>query len=244
MKKISIFTILSFVFILSVTAQVERSQKPEPGPAPTIQLGDFESFELDNGMKVIVVENDQVPVVSFQLTLDIDPLYEGEAKGYTDLAGSLMREGTANRSKKEIDEAIDFIGGSLSTSSTGMFGSSLTRHQETLLELMSDILLNPSFPEEEMDRLIKQNKSGLATVENNATAMANNVARAVTYGHDHPYGEVTTEESLDNITREQITGYYEDHFKPNVAYMVIVGDMTTEEAQDVMETYFASWEPG
>ncbi len=244
MKKISIFTILSFVFILSVTAQVDRSQKPEPGPAPTIQLGDFESFELDNGMKVIVVENDQVPVVSFQLTLDIDPLYEGEAKGYTDLAGSLMREGTANRSKKEIDEAIDFIGGSLSTSSTGMFGSSLTRHQETLLELMSDILLNPSFPEEEMDRLIKQNKSGLATVENNATAMANNVARAVTYGHDHPYGEVTTEESLDNITREQITGYYEDHFKPNVAYMVIVGDMTTEEAQDVMETYFASWEPG
>ncbi len=244
MNKLFTTIVLSLFVVFTLSAQIDRSQRPEPGPAPVIQLGEFESFELDNGMKVIVVENRQVPVVSFQLTLDIDPVYEGDAKGYVSMAGSLMREGTTNRSKQEIDETIDFIGGSLSTFSTGMFASSLTRHQETLLDLMSDILLNPSFPEEELERLITQNKSGLATVRNDAGAMANNVSRAVVFGPDHPYGEITTEESLDNINIDQIRQYYHDHFKPNVAYMVIVGDMNANEAREVMETYFGSWEPG
>ncbi len=244
MNKIFTTIVLSLFVVFTLNAQIDRSQRPEPGPAPVIQLGEFESFEMQNGMTVIVVENRQVPVVSFQLTLDIDPVFEGDAKGYVNMAGSLMREGTTNRTKQEIDEAIDFIGGSLSTFSTGMFASSLTRHQETLLDLMSDILLNPSFPEEELERLITQNKSGLATVRNDAGAMANNVSRAVVFGPDHPYGEITTEETLDNITIDLIRQYYQDHFKPNVAYMVIVGDMDAHEARDVMDAYFGGWEPG
>ena len=244
MKNICISILISLFVFTTAFAQIDRSQRPEPGPAPEIQLGEFETFELDNGMKVIVVENRKVPVVSFQLTLDIDPVMEGDAKGYVDMAGSLLREGTLNRSKQEIDEAIDFIGGSLSTFSTGMFASSLSRHKETLLDLMSDILLNPSFPEEEMIRLINQNKSGLATVRNDASAMANNLARAVVYGPDHPYGEITTEESLDNITRDQIVAYFETHFRPNVAYLVIVGDIDVTEAREVADRYFGSWEPG
>ncbi len=244
MKKLSIFSLLTLFLFLAASAEVDRSQRPEPGPAPEIQLGEFESFELENGMQVIVVENRQVPVVSFQLSLEIDPVYEGDAKGYVSLAGSLMSEGTTNRSKQEIDEAIDFIGANLSTSSTGMFASSLTRHKDILLDLMTDILYNPTFPEEELERLINQNKSGLATVQNDASAMANNVARAVVYGPDHPYGEITTEESLDHVDIAQIRQYYEDHFKPNVAYLVIVGDMGVEEARELTEEYFAEWEPG
>jgi len=244
MNKIFTTIVFSFFVVFTLNAQIDRSQRPEPGPAPVIQLGEFESFVMDNGMTVIVVENRQVPVVSFQLTLDIDPVFEGDAKGYVSMAGSLMREGTTNRTKQEIDEAIDFIGGSLSTFSAGMFASSLTRHKETLLDLMSDILLNPSFPEEELDRLITQNKSGLATVRNDAGAMANNVSRAVVFGPDHPYGEITTEETLDNITIDLIRQYYQDHFKPNVAYMVIVGDMDARKAREVMGAYFGSWEPG
>ncbi len=244
MKKISIFSLLTFFLFFSATAELDRSQRPEPGPAPEIQLGEFESFELDNGLQVIVVENRQVPVVSFQLSLDIDPVLEGDAKGYVSLAGSLMSEGTTNRSKQEIDEAIDFIGANLSTSSTGMFASSLTRHKDVLLDLMTDILFNPSFPEEELERLINQTKSGLATIPTDASAMANNVARAVVYGHDHPYGEITTEETLENVDIADIRQYYEDHFKPNVAYLVIVGDMDVDEARELTETWFANWEPG
>lgn len=244
MRKLLISFIISIFTFYSADAQVDRSQPPEPGPAPVIQIGDFESFKLDNGLTVIVVENRKVPVISFQLSLDIDPVLEGDAKGYVSLAGSLLSEGTTNRAKKEIDETIDFIGASLSTSSSGMFASSLTRHRETLLELMSDILMNPSFPEEELERLKNQTRSGLATTPNDANAMAANVSRAVVYGTDHPYGEVTTEETLDNIQREMLVEYYEDHFKPNVAYMVIVGDISLDEAREVTETYFGNWEAG
>ncbi len=243
MKNFFLFIAINLLLVLGAQAQLDRSQRPQPGPAPVIQLGEFESFTLDNGLKVIVVENHKVPVVSFQLSLDIDPVMEGDAKGYVSLGGSLLREGTLNRSKQEIDESIDFIGASLSTFSTGMFASSLTRHKETLLDLMSDILLNPSFPEQELERLVTQNISGLATVRSSANAMASNVSTSVTYGPDHPYGEITTEESLGNISVDQIRTYYETYFRPNVAYMVIVGDITAQEARRVMDQYFASWEP-
>ncbi len=244
MKNIFLYLIISLFSISQLSAQLDRSQRPQPGPAPSIQLGDFETFTLDNGLKVIVVENRQVPVVSFQLTLDVDPVLEGEAKGYVSMAGSMLREGTTNRSKGELDETIDFIGASISTSSTGIFASSLTRHQETLLDLMTDILYNPSFPETEFQRLITQSKSGLATVRNDANAMASNVATAVVYGPDHPYGEIVTEESLDNITLDMVKQYYREHFKPNFAYLVIVGDIDAAEAKALTTTYFAHWEPG
>ncbi len=244
MKKIFVLFTISIFTVFAANAQLDRSQQPQPGPAPVIQLGDFESFTLDNGLKVIVVENHNVPLVSFQLTLDIDPLMEGESKGFVDIGGSLLREGTLNRTKAEIDESIDFIGASLSTFATGMFASSLTRHKETLLEIMSDVLLNPSFPEAELQRIVTQTISALSTVRSDANAMARNVGTATTYGPAHPYGEIPTEETLKNITVDQIKNYYNTYFRPNVAYMVIVGDIKTAEARQLMNKYFSSWKPG
>lgn len=242
MKNIFLFIAISFTLAFQASAQIDRSQRPQPGPAPVIQLGDFETFTLENGLKVIVVENHKVPVVSFQLTLDIDPVMEGDAKGYVSLGGALLREGTTGRSKQEIDEDIDFIGASLSTFSTGMFASSLTRHKESLLELMSDILLNPSFPEEELNRMITQQMSNLATTPSDAGTMARNVATATAFGPDHPYGEIMTEESLQNVSVDLIRDYYQTYFRPNVGYMVIVGDITRNEAERVMRQYFGSWQ--
>ena len=139
MKRLILIYLLA-VLLVPLSAQIDRTGPPKPGPAPVIQIGDYHKFILDNGMKVIVVENDKVPVVTFQLTLDTDPVMEYYAKGYVGLAGSLMRTGTTSRTKAEIDEETDFIGASLSTYSTGMFASSLSRHTDKLLDLMSDIL--------------------------------------------------------------------------------------------------------
>ena len=244
MKKIISYLVFSIFLVLTVHAQLDRSQRPQPGPAPVVQLGEFESFTTANGIQVIVVENRQVPVVSFQLTLDIDPVLEGDAKGYVSFAGALMREGTTNRSKQEIDEAIDFIGASLSTGSTGMFASSLTRHRHVLLELMSDILLNPTFPEDELERRLSQTRSGLRNVPTDGGAILRNVSVTQVFGPDHPYGEITTEETLDNINVDLLKEYYNTYFKPNVAYMVIVGDINADEAKELMDEYFAQWERG
>ena len=243
MKRIT-FIILLIVYLIPLSAQIDRTRPPEPGPAPVIQIGDYRTFTLDNGMKVIVVENDKIPVVSFQLTLDIDPVMEYDAKGYVSMAGSLMRSGTINRSKAEIDEEIDFTGASLSTYSTGMFASSLTRHTPVLLDLMSDILLNPTFPQDELEREVKQTITALSTVRTDAGSMVNNVSAVLVYGEDHPYGEVTTEESVSNITRDMLVDYYSTYFRPNAAYMVIVGDIQKAEAVKLMEQYFGSWQPG
>lgn len=242
--KQSIFIFLLLGYLLPLNAQIDRTTPPEPGPAPQIQISDYQTFTMDNGIKVIVVENDKIPVVSFQLTLDIDPVMENEAAGYVSMAGSLMRSGTEKRTKAEIDEEIDFIGASLNTFSTGMFASSLTRHKEKLLDLMSDILLNPSFPEDELEKNKTQTITGLATVKTDAGAMVNNVSSVMVYGDNHPYGEVTTEESVKNIERSMLVDYYNSYFKPNVAYMVIVGDIKTRDAKELMNKYFGSWQRG
>ena len=244
MKRLTSFFLLSVLLVLTASAQLDRSQRPQPGPAPVIQLGEFESFTMNNGMQVIVVENRNVPVVSFQLTLDIDPVLEGNAKGYVDFAGNLMREGTTTRTKEDIDEAVDFIGANLSTFSTGMFASSLTRHKDVLLDLMADVLLNPVFPEEELNRRITQARSGLQTIKTDGGSIVRNVSMTQVYGYDHPYGEITTEETLDNITVDLLKDYYNTYFKPNVAYMVIVGDIDVATAREVMDKYFGQWERG
>lgn len=244
MKKFVSILFLMFMGLVSLQAQLDRSIRPEPGPAPKIQLGEFEKFTMDNGLQVIVVENRKVPVVSFQLTLDIDPVAEGEKAGAIDFAGQLMREGTTNRAKSEIDEAVDFIGATLSTFSTGIFASSLTKHQTTLLDIMSDVLLNPTFPEDELQKRVNQTRSGLQTIKTDGNAIASNLSLTQAYGSDHPYGEIVTEESLDNITADDLRAYYQNYWKPNHAYMVIVGDINVDEAKQLMNRYFAGWQKG
>lgn len=244
MKKLLYIFIFTIVAAFNGNAQLDRSQPPKPGPAPTINIGDYSSFTLPNGLKVIVVENHKVPVISWQLTLDIDPVMEGDAKGYVDLTGDLLRAGTKNRSKAQLDEEIDFIGASLSTYATGMYGSSLTKHREKLLSLMSDVLLNPTFPQEEMDKSLAQYLSALPIQESDANAMVDNLISSVVYGKEHPYGEVVTKESLGNITHKHVTDYYHTYFKPNVAYLVVVGDIKMKDAKKLAKKYFGKWSKG
>ncbi|MDF1699269.1 MAG: pitrilysin family protein [Saprospiraceae bacterium] len=221
-----------------------RSSAPSAGPARPIELGEYTSFDLANGLKVIVVENHKIPRVSYQLSLNNDPIVEGDQAGYVSMAGNLMATGTTNRSKAEIDQAIDFIGASMNTSGGGVFGSSLKKHSNKLLEIMTDVLYNPSFPEDEFKKMKTQTLSGLANVRTNPDAMASNVASVLNYGKDHPYGEIQNESHVKNMTIEKCKSYYETYFKPNNAYLIIVGDVTPEEAKMDAEKYFGSWKSG
>jgi zinc protease len=218
-----------------------RNQPPKPGPAPKIEVGDYERFTLDNGLEVIVVENHKLPRVSFQVFVDAPEVQEGELAGFIDMAGQMLMRGTDNRTKAEIDQAVDFMGASLSSSSSGLFGSCLTKHKEGLLDIMSDVLLNPAFPEEEFEKVKKQTLSGLALSKDDPNTIASNVGQVLRFGKEHPYGNIQTEQSTEKIALEVCKSYYEAYFRPNISYLVVVGDITVDEAKSLAQKHFGSW---
>ena len=221
-----------------------RSQMPKPGPAPVIQISDYTQHTLKNGLKVIVVENHKLPRVSFQLFIDNDPVLEKESKGFIEMAGNMIGKGTNRRTKAMIDEEIDFIGGSFSPSINGFFASSLSKHSDKLLEVVADCVLDPVFPQSEFDKIKTQTLSGLQQTKDDPNTIARNVANVLNYGVDFPYGECTTEKSLNNVTLEQCKNHYKTYFKPNNAYFIVVGDIKSNEAVYYAEKYFGSWAPG
>ncbi len=221
-----------------------RNSAPQPAAARDISLGSYSAFDLENGLKVIVVENHKLPRISYQLSLNNEALIEGEKAGYTAMAGEMLSTGTSTKTKAQLDEAIDFIGASISTSATGVFGSSLKKHSGKLLDLMTDVLYNPSFPKDEFEKLKKRTLSGLASAKTNPEAIAASIRSTVNYNKNHPYGEVQTEETVKAITLEDCKGYYQSYFKPNNAYLVIVGDITPDEARSQVQQYFSSWRSG
>ncbi len=243
MKKI-LFPILTIALIATtVSAQtLDRSIRPKPGPAPEIKLGKTETFTLPNGLRVFVVENHKLPTVEYSIELDVKPALEGDMAGYRDMMSELLVSGTKSRSKDKLSAEIDFIGANIDASDKGISASSLKKHQAKLLELMSDITLNADFKQEELDKIKTRTLSGLQTSKNEPDAMLRNVSAAVNFGKNHPYGEITTEESVKAITLDRCRKYYATYFHPNVAYLAIVGDITLAEVKPLIEKYFGSWE--
>lgn len=221
-----------------------RKTAPKPGDAPTIQIGKAESFKMDNGLTVIVVENHKLPTVSYRIFVDSDPVLEKDAIGYVEMMGDLLAKGTKTRTKAQIDEEVDFIGASMSSSANGVSGRCLSKHSDKLLTLMSDVLLNPVFPEAELEKSRQRQASGLAQSKNSADAISANVASVLRYGKSHPYGEVMTEATLNKISLDQIKTHYTTFFKPNISYLVILGDITKVKAEKYAKEYFGKWQQG
>lgn len=249
MKKI-IYIFLSVIFLMSCnsmqntteqTGVFDRNAQPLPGPAPKVQLGKPQSFTLDNGLKVMVVENHKLPRVSATLTLDNPPLYEGDKAGASSLLSSLFGTGTQNLSKDEFNEKIDFLGANVKFGSTYARMSSLSKFFPEVFGLMADGLLNPKFTQEEFDkaraRAIEGVKSGEKSVEN----ISNRVEKVLAYGADHPYGEFMTEDHLNGLKLADVDNLYNTYFVPNDAYLVVVGDVTFDEVKALVEKNFEAW---
>ncbi|MDN3669566.1 pitrilysin family protein [Echinicola jeungdonensis] len=244
MKKYIICLLLLLAASSLTFAQVDRSSYPEPGPPPKIELEDPDSFVLDNGLKVFVVEDHKLPRVTFSLVIERDPLMENEKTGMTGFVGNMLTAGTTNRTKDQLDEEVDFIGATLNAGSTSIYASSLKKHQDKILELMADVLYNPAFPQEELDKLKKQAITSLEASKDDPDAISSRLTSALVFGRNHPYGELRTEETINNISVEDIQNYYNTYFKPNVAYLAIVGDIDKKEAKKVVKAHFSKWEKG
>jgi zinc protease len=232
------------VLTTAVQAQLDRSKIPTPGPAPAVSFPDYDLLTTSNGMRVIVVRNTELPTITIRLVIDREPVLEKEYAGYVDIAGQLMRSGTAKRTKDQLDEEIDMLGADIGAGGTSVFANGLSRNSEKLFELLSDITLNPSFPKDELEKLVMQTTSGLKYRKSDPEGIVEVVRKKVLYGSAHPYGEVETEETVGRITREKCVEMYRTFFKPNAAIMAVVGDVDKTTILALVEKYFGGWKKG
>lgn len=238
--------ILSIGLILPTLlfGQIDRSIRPEAAEAPIINIEDSEVFTTANGITVILSENHKLPRVSFNLVMGATPKVEGNKTGLSEIAGSLIMSGTEKRSKDQLDNQVDYIGARLSASSNNIYMSCLTKHMKTGLDLMSDVLLNAKFPQSEVDRIITLNESALLSTKSDEGSMSRNVRSVANFPKTHPYGEVMTQATLDNIDRAAIVQYFKETFTPNGSYLVVVGDINREQVTKAIEENFSSWNGG
>ncbi len=232
------------VLTTAVRAQLDRSKIPTPGSAPAVSFPDYDLLTTSNGIRLIVVRNTELPTITIRLVIDREPVLEKEYAGVVDIAGQLMRSGTAKRTKDQLDEEIDMLGASIGAGGTAVFANGLSRHTEKLFELMSDITLNPSFPKDELEKLVMQTTSGLKYRKSDPEQIVEVVRQKVLYGSEHPYGEVVTEETVGRITREKCVEMYRTFFKPNAAIMAVVGDVEKATILALVEKYFGGWKKG
>lgn len=240
--KTKFYTILAFLFVtVSITAQIDRSQQPKPGPAPKISLEKPTEYELKNGLKILIVENHKLPRVSYNLTIDRDPIMEGDKAGVTSLLGAMLGNGTTNISKDDFNEEVDFLGARLSFGFSGGFASSLTKYSDRILELLADAAMNPLLTSEEFDKEKDKLLEGLKSQAKSVDAVAGRVGGALSYGAEHPYGEFITEETVNNVRFDDIQSYFTEYFGPNDAYLVVIGDVNTREVYKRIKKYFGKW---
>lgn len=222
-------------------AQLDRSIRPKPGPAPELQMGTAQSFVSSNGIKVFVVENHKLPVVSYSMDFDIRPELQGDMTGFKDFMGDLLTAGTKTKTKDQFNQELDMLGARLQVSSDGIYMQTLKKNTDKLLALGAEVLMQPRFSQEELDKLKKQAKSGLAQMQDDPESMSKNITSVLNYGKNHPYGEVMTEKSVENITLDRCKKYFDTYYRPNVTYMAIVGDITLAEAKAQVEKHFGKW---
>lgn len=240
--KLKILALITFVLAsYGVNAQIDRSQQPKPGPAPAIQLQVPKEFKLANGMTVLLVENHKLPRVSYNLRIDNMPSLEGDKAGVSSLLAAMLGNGTTNIAKDDFNEEVDFLGASLNFGSSSGFASGLSKYSDRILELMADATINPLFVQEEFDKEIAKQIEGLKSGEKSVDAVSARVGDALSYGVHHPKGEFISEETLNNITLDNVRSFYEERFNPSNAYLVVIGDFDAQQIEQKIKELFGNW---
>ena len=243
MKKY-IYSILFCVPLLSMAQSIDRTKSPAPAKAPLIQVASPVKFTLANGLKVFVVKNTKLPKVTATLALDVDGFKEGDKAGLADMSGQLLKRGTTTKSKAELDEAVEFLGGSLFTSSQSASASSLKTNFPKLMELMAEVILRPALSSDELEKVRKQTISGIESNKDDADAISNNVMKKLVYGANHAFGEITTTKTVNAVKVEDVKNFIKTYWIPNNAYLIFVGDIDPANAKLIAEKNFGNWAKG
>jgi predicted Zn-dependent peptidase len=241
MKNKIIALAVLFLCSMGVEAQIDRSTPPEAGPAPKINLGKPDSFTLKNGLKVLIVENHKLPRVSMTLTMDNPPAASGEKAGVSGIMGSMLGEGTKDIPKDEFNEEIDYLGASVNFFSRGASANSLSKYFPRVLELVAKGTLNPNFTKEEFETEKERALENLKSTEKDVSSNAQRLGTALAYGKNHPYGEFSTKESIEGLSLQDVQSFYDTYFVPQNAFLVVVGDVETNEVKKLVNKHFKNW---
>ena len=237
-KKLIVLSML--VLSSSLIGQIDRSM-PEAGPAPEIEFKEPYTTKLSNNLTLMVVVNDKLPTASATLIIDNPPILEGDKSGVKDLVTSNMGKGNKFQSKDEFIEEKDFMGSFISYNSSGGSISSLSRYFERTMTMFAQGALYPIFSDEEFEKEKTKLTEALKIDEKNAASIARRVENIVAYKKDHPRSEYTTEASVSNINITDIDKFYKSYFKPNNAYLVVIGDVNLEGTIALSKKLFEDW---
>jgi zinc protease len=234
MKRLCLLLLIFFLF--------------RPAPASAGRMAGREV--LPNGMVLLHAERSALPIVRVVLAIKAGSVTEpAEKAGLAHLTADLLNEGTAKRSSKDISDAIEFVGGELHTSGGADYMtvtlSVLKKDVELGFDILSDIVLNPAFSDDELKRRKTVIKSSIIQQKEEPGVVASKAFMKAVFG-DHPYGRPVegTEESLEAITRQDILDFHKAYYEPNNAIMSVVGDLSKDELRSLLDKYFKGWTKG
>ncbi|MHB8883004.1 MAG: M16 family metallopeptidase [Thermodesulfovibrionales bacterium] len=218
------------------------------GGSPSFAGEIAEREVLPNGMILLHAEKKAVPIIKVVVAVKAGSTTESPDKaGLANLTADLLNEGTLKRSSQEISGAIEFVGGALHTSggadSATVTLSVLKKDVELGFDLLADVILNPAFKQEEVDRRKSILLSSIRQQKEEPGSIASKAFFKAVFGA-HPYGWPVegTEESLETITREDVAGFYRTHYLPNNTIMAVVGDISRDELKGLLNKYFRGWQ--
>ena len=229
----------------------DRSRPPVLGPPPKVSLPPVVTRELPNGLKLMIVEQHELPLADFVLVVrgggTLDPATKG---GAANLTAAMLTEGTTSRNSLQIADQIAFLGIGLGANSNWDV-STVSLHTpmaqvDSALALFSDVVLHPSFPAEDFERVRKNRLTSLVQLKDRPTAIADQAYAAILYGSAHPYGHnlIGTEASVTGMSTADLQAFYKSTFVPNNSTLIIVGDVNPAQIEQKIASLFGSWQRG
>ncbi len=231
----------------------DRSKAPEPGTPPELKLPKRQRTTLSNGLKVVLAERHEVPLVNFTLAADAGFASDASTSpGTANLAMQVLTDGTRTRNALQISDELETLGatlrGSSNLDSSFISLSALSSKLDPSLDLFADVVLHPSFPEDEVKREQKLALAAIDREQNTPTTLGLRVLPALLYGAGHPYGNPLTgsgtKESVAKLTREDLVKFHETWIHPNNSTLIVVGDTTLADLKPKLEKLFAGWKSG
>jgi zinc protease len=231
-------------------SKINRSVEPPYGKSLELSVPSVYQSSMKNGLKIYGIENDEVPLVRFNLTIDGGQLLESFDKlGVANMTANLMNKGTKNKTVLQLEEEIQLLGASIfvnsETENITISGTTLKKNYDKTIALVKEILLEPRFDETEFELLKKATIANLRQQEANPNAVAANIYNELMYGKDNMRSKnsLGTIASIENMTLIDLKNFYTNYISPSVAKMLVVGDISLDKVVTSLESLNTDWLP-